>query len=210
MALSRELARKLLHLAFAAVPIALASGFPAARAAQALAAMLVLAIALEIARRRAAVVDTLFTRSVGPLLRESERRDHWTGATWLLAALGAAVWLLPVQDAIAVTWAASVGDASAALIGIVLGGRLLPRPASGPLARGPSLSGKSFEGSAACFVATFAGAYGLAALSAPLALAVAAAGTAAEWPRSAIDDNVRVVAATAAVLILASRLTGHV
>jgi dolichol kinase len=60
----------------------------------------------------------------------------------------------------------------------------------------------SIEGSAACFLVTLAGAYALAGLSARVALLVAAAATAAEWPQSPVDDNVRVGAATTAVLIL--------
>jgi dolichol kinase len=192
----REMARKALHLLFAAVPLSLADGVARAAVIAALSAMLTLAIALELARVRSSTVARAFTRTVGPLLRERERatrRMHWTGATWLIVVSLAAVWALPRPDAIAVTWAVTVGDASAALIGVTLGGRLFPRP-----------SHKSFEGSAACFVATFAGAYGLAGLSVTLALAVSAAATLAEWPRSAIDDNVRIGTATAALLTIAS------
>jgi dolichol kinase len=104
--------------------------------------------------------------------------------------------VLPVPGAIAVTWAAAVGDASAALVGIPLGGRLIPNGGHG----------KSVEGSAACFLVTLFGAYQLAGLSVRLALILAAAATVAEWPRSVIDDNVRVGAATTAVLIIAGML----
>jgi len=58
----------------------------------------------------------------------------------------------------------------------------------------------------ACFLVTFAGAYGLAGLPARLSLLVAAAATAAEWPRSPVDDNVRIGAATTAVLVLVNFL----
>jgi dolichol kinase len=196
LAARRETTRKALHLLFAAVPIALAAGAARTLVIATLSTLLALAIAVEVARARSPAVARAFTRTVGPLLRDREQgaqRMQWTGATWLIAVSLAAVALLPRADAIAVTWAVTVGDASAALIGVTLGGRLLPRR-----------SGKSFEGAAACFLATFAGAYGVAALSVSLALAVAAAATLAEWPRSAIDDNVRVAAATAAVLIIAS------
>lgn len=193
----REASRKALHLLFAAVPLSLAGGVPRAPVIAVLAALFAFAVALEVARVRSTPVARMFTRAVGPLLRDRERDAHgmrWTGATWLIAASLAAVWLLPRPDAIAVTWAVTVGDATAALIGVTLGGRLAPR-----------LSTKSFEGSTACFVATFAGVYGLAGLSVSLALAVSAAATVAEWWRSTIDDNVRVAAATAAVLVIASR-----
>jgi dolichol kinase len=194
MTFARELTRKVLHLVFAGVPVALAAGAPRDIVLAILGGMLAVAVVLEVARRRSAAVATTFTRMVGPLLREEES-DRWTGATWLILVCLAAVWLLPRADAIAVTWAAAVGDASAALVGIPVGGRLVRL--------GPNAGrGKSIEGSAACFLVTLAGAYALAGLSARVALLVAAAATAAEWPQSPVDDNVRVGAATTAVLIL--------
>jgi dolichol kinase len=194
MTFAREVTRKALHLVFAAVPVALAAGAPRDTVLAILGGMLAVAVVLEVARRRSAAVATTFTRMVGPLLREEES-DRWTGATWLILVCLAAVWLLPRADAIAVTWAAAVGDASAALVGIPVGGRLVRL--------GPNAGrGKSIEGSAACFLVTLAGAYALAGLSARVALLVAAAATAAEWPQSPVDDNVRVGAATTAVLIL--------
>jgi dolichol kinase len=195
LSLGRELARKALHLLFAAVPIALAAGVSQTWLVSALGAMLALALAIELTRGRIAAVGSTFNRAVGPLLRHDEH-VRWTGATWLILVCLVAVWLLTRPNAIAVTWAAAVGDASAALIGIPLGGRLIPKHARG----------KSVEGSAACFLVTFAGAHGLAGLSTPLSLVVAAAATAAEWPRSPIDDNVRVGAATTGVLIIAGMI----
>jgi dolichol kinase len=192
----REMARKSVHLLFAAVPLSLAHGVPRAPVIATLGVMLALAISLEIARIRSSAVARAFTLTVGPLLRDRERATHrvrWTGATWLILVTLVAVSALARPNAIAVTWAVTVGDASAALIGVTLGGRLVPRP-----------SHKSFEGSIACFAATFAGAYGLAGLRVTLALAVSAAATLAEWPRSAIDDNLRIASATAAVLAIAS------
>ena len=201
MTFRRELARKTLHLVFAGVPLSLTAGAPAGIVLAILGGMLAVAVALEVARASTAAVATTFTRAVGPLLREEER-GRWTGATWLILVCLAAVWMLPRGDAIAVTWAAAAGDASAALVGIPLGGRLIRL--------GPNAGrGKSVEGSAACFLVTFLGAYGLAGLSARVALLVAAAATAAEWPRSPVDDNVRVGAATTTVLILVNfRLHG--
>jgi dolichol kinase len=198
MTFGREMARKGLHLTFASVPIALAAGVPRTWLLGALGAMLAVAVAIELTRARFVGVASAFTRAVGPLLRQEEDK-RWTGATWLIAVCLGAIWLLPRADAVAVTWAAAVGDASAALVGIPLGGRLIPT----------SGGRKSVEGSAACFLVTFIGAYGLAGLSARVALLVAAAATAAEWPRSVIDDNVRVGAATTAVLILASNFPWH-
>ena len=195
MTFTRELTRKALHLVFAAVPLSLTAGVPRSFVLAILAVMMLVAVAVEMTRGRVAAVGTLFTRTVGPLLREEES-GRWTGATWLILVCLVAVWLLPESGAIAVTWAATVGDASAALVGIPLGGRLIPK----------SGRGKSVEGSAACFLVTFFGAYQLAGLGLRLSLVLAAAATAAEWPRSPVDDNVRVGAATTAVLIIAALL----
>jgi dolichol kinase len=195
MTFARELTRKALHLVFAAVPLSLAAGVSRIVVLTLLGGMLVVAVLIEITRRRLALVATTFGRAVGPLLREKES-ERWTGATWLILVCLVAVWVLPVPGAIAVTWAAAVGDASATLVGIPLGGRLIPNAGRG----------KSVEGSAACFLVTFVGAYQLAGLNLKLALVLATAATAAEWPRSAIDDNVRVGAATTAVLIIAAIL----
>jgi len=198
MTFTRELARKALHLVFAAVPLSLTAGVPRLWVITVLTAMLTVAALIEGARERVPAFAAMFTRAVGPLLRDAERQ-RVTGATWLILVCLAATWVLPVSGAIAVTWAAAVGDASAALVGIPLGGRLIPNAGRG----------KSVEGSAACFVVTFVGAYLLAGLSLRLALVLAAAATAAEWPRSAIDDNVRIGAATTAVLIIVNfRLHG--
>jgi dolichol kinase len=194
--LRREVVRKALHLLFVVIPLSLVAGVPRMVVVTALAVLLGVAVVIEVARARSARVAAVFGRTVGVLLRGHERGDHgmrMTGATALVAASLAAVWLLPVRDAIAVTWAVVVGDASAALVGMAIGGRLVPR-----------YSSKSVEGGAACFLATFGGAYGLAGLSVTLALAVAAAATVAEWQRSRIDDNLRIAAATAAVLIVTS------
>ncbi|HZS61829.1 MAG TPA: hypothetical protein VFA43_21340 [Gemmatimonadaceae bacterium] len=196
--MTRELARKALHLVFAAVPLSLTAGVPRLVVLALLSGMLAVAVAIEITRARIAAVGAAFTRTVGPLLRREEN-DRWTGATWLILVCLAAVWVLPVPGAIAVTWAAAAGDASAALVGMPLGGRLIPTSNFGK-------SGKSVEGSAACFLVTFFGAYQLAGLSLRLALILAAAATVAEWPRSVIDDNVRVGAATTALFLIAQML----
>jgi dolichol kinase len=209
MTFNREVARKALHLMFAAVPIALTAGLSQLALVWILGAMLIVALGLELTRTRVAPVGAMFMRTVGPLLRPHETNNsnqnqhhRWTGATWLIAVCLGAVWALPRPDAIAVTWAAAAGDASAALIGIPLGGRLFPKPG----ASNSNKSSKSIEGSAACFLVTFVGAYGLAGLGLRLAVFVAAAATVAEWPSWGVDDNVRVGAATTAVLVIAAIL----
>src|SRR5688572_18978986 len=102
-----------------------------------LGALLAIAIAVELGRMRLAPVRQLFLRLTSHLLRDHEH-SGWSGASWMLAAHLLALLLFPRATAIAALWAVSVGDAAAALVGRAVGRRRLD-------------SGKSLEGSAACF-----------------------------------------------------------
>jgi dolichol kinase len=191
--LRRELARKAIHLTSAGVPIALASGIPQRVALLVLGALLGLAIVVEIARATSPAAASRFDAIFTGLLRAHEAR-RLTGATWLIAAMFAAVLLLPRSAAIAATWAAAVGDAAAALVGVRYGRHHSPR------------DGKSLEGSAACFLATLVGALLVARITPTTAVALAIAAMLAErmsWPR---DDNIRVIAAVGVTAMIAATL----
>jgi dolichol kinase len=160
--------------------VALALGVPRSIVVIGLAALCALALAVEIARRASAAAASRFMRLFAPLLRAHETHGV-TGATWLLAAMFAAVAILPRNAAIAATWAVAVGDASAALIGVRLGRHRARN------------SGKSLEGSAACAITTTLGALLLAQLSLAESLTlgvIAAVAERASWPT---DDNARIV-----------------
>ena len=179
-AITQEAARKGIHLMSAAVPLALTFGVARRGIIIALATLCAIAVVVEIVRRSSAAAASRFMRLFAPLLRVHETRAV-TGATWLLGAMLAAVAILPRDAAIAATWAAAVGDASAALIGIRFG-RHRARE-----------SGKSLEGSAACAITTMLGALLLARLSLTESLllgVIAAAAERATWPA---DDNARIV-----------------
>jgi dolichol kinase len=189
----RELARKAIHLTSATVPIALAAGVDHRVAATVLGALLIAAIAVELLRARVASAATRFDAIFGALLRAHESRDV-TGATWLIGAMFAAVLLLPRSPAIAATWAAAVGDAAAALVGMRFGRHRSRR------------DGKSLEGSAACFLATLLGALLLAQVGLAAGLLIGAAAAVAErmpWPR---DDNVRIIAVVGVTAMMAATL----
>lgn len=191
--LRRELARKAIHLSSTAVPIALAVGVERRVALLVLGGLAVIAIAVEVARAMSSAIALRFDKIFRPLLRLHEAR-HITGATWLLASMFAAVLLLPRDIAIAATWAAAVGDAVAALVGIRFGRRRSPR------------DGKSMEGSVACLLATLFGALLLARLGIASALLASVAASAAErlpWPR---DDNIRIIAAVGVTAMIAMAL----
>lgn len=193
-ALQHELARKALHLSSAAVPVGYALGVPRRVILPVLVTLLVIAIAVEIGRRVSTRGRGSFTRLLGPLLREHEHRQL-VGATWMLAAYTAAVWLTPAPVAIAATWAVAAGDASAAIVGRTLAARRAtgtPRP---PAA-------KSWSGSATCALVSAAGAFALAGLPPLLAIATGLIAAAAERPAAPLDDNLRIVLAVSGLLML--------
>jgi dolichol kinase len=175
-----ELARKALHLSSAVLPVAWGLGaLPSTQVRALLLVAASLALAVEAARRRWPAVQHRFVVGVGALLRPHER-TALTGATWLaLAMLGAAL-LLPGQAAIVALWAAAVGDGLASVVG-----RLAARGGGA----------KTWAGSITCALATALGASWLVAAPPLAALVVGAIAAAAERPRLALDDNVRVAAA---------------
>ena len=198
LSLRHELARKALHLTSAAVPVAYAAGAPRALLLPALVALVGVAALVEVARARSARARARFVRATGRLLRAHEH-ERLSGATWMLAAFAFAVAAYPRDAAVAAMWAVAVGDASAAIVG-----RLAARRAQrAALAQGAPLpQGKTLAGSAACFVATLAGAVGVAALPLAPATVAAAAATLAERPAGPVDDNVRVIVAVGVGILL--------
>ena len=189
----RELARKAIHLSSTAVPIALALGIERRVALIVLAALAVIAIVVEAARAASPTVGARFEAIFHPLLRSHES-TRVTGATWLISAMFLAVLLLPRDAAIIATWAAAVGDTAAALIGMRFGRIRSAR------------DGKSLEGSAACLLATLAGALLLARVgmgTALLAALAAAVGERLPWPD---DDNIRIITAVGVTMMIAMAL----
>lgn len=189
----RELARKAIHLSSTTVPIALALGVERRVALLVLGALALIAVAVEVARATSPTIGARFEGVFHPLMRLHES-TRVTGATWLISAMFLAVLLLPRDAAIVATWAAAVGDSAAALIGMRFG-RI--RSAH---------DGKSLEGSAACLLATMAGALLLTGAGTGIAFLAAVAATVAErlpWPH---DDNVRIITAVGITMMIAMAL----
>lgn len=184
LSVRHELARKALHLSSAAVPLAYAADVPRRVLLPVLVVLLLVALLVELARRRHELVRHAFHRAASPLLRAHEH-EQWAGATWMLVAYVLVVWLAPRPAAIAATWAVAVGDAAAAIVGRSLGRWRV------------GAHGKSLEGSLACCVATALGAAFVARLGPATSIAAGVAAAVAEWPGRPLDDNVRVAAAVA-------------
>lgn len=184
---AREVGRKGLHLTSAVVPALLALEVPRGLLIPTLAVLAGGALAVEIARRHSGAIATRFDALFAPLLRPHERH-RLTGATWLLLSFLGALVVLPREVAIAALWAAAVGDAAAALIGIPFGRHRAGR------------GDKSLEGSGACAIVTMVGALFIAALPpwiATVAGIAAALAERASWPH---DDNARIVAVVGAAV----------
>ncbi|MCL4214803.1 MAG: hypothetical protein KJZ74_12905 [Gemmatimonadales bacterium] len=183
-ALRAELARKALHLSTAALPIGLGLGLLSMRRSQLLlGAAVMVALAVEGARRTVPAVQQRFVALVGGMLRAHERSPEGatlTGATWLALAMFGAALLLPAPAAVVAMWAAAMGDGLASVTG-----RLASRDGGR----------KTWTGSAACLVVSAAGAWWLVSASVASAIAIGTAAAIAERPRAIIDDNLRVAAA---------------
>lgn len=184
----RELARKGLHVLSALAPVAYALGLGRLTMVLGLAALTMLAIAVETLRGRVGWVRARFERAVGRLLRTHEW-TRWCGATWLLIALLVAAAVFPRAAAIAAMWALSIGDASAAVVG-----RLFGRHRLG--------GRKSLEGALACVAATFVGARWVAHLAVGPAVVGSLVAGLAEWPERPLDDNLRIALGTGVSIVL--------
>lgn len=198
--LHAELARKAIHLASAAVPLAYRGGVPRSAMLAALAVAGAVALAVEVARRRSPRARATFERLVGPLLRAHER-ERWSGATWMCAAYALAVLLFPRPVAVAAMLAVALGDAAAAVVGRWWSARRAARvtaatdvrpgaPAHGQRVARPGA--KTWAGSVACAVAAGGAAFVVAGLAPAAALACGVAAALAERPGGPLDDNVRI------------------
>jgi dolichol kinase len=214
MSLRRELARKLLHISTAVVPVAYAARADRGLVGGALLALLGVALAVEAARRSARGA-AWFARTTGVLLREHEHAGAWAGATWLLFAFLVAVALFPRDVAVAAMLGVSLGDAAGAVVGRWWSERRAMRAAGvagvastapvgtpSPGTLGIPSSAKTWAGTAACALATTVGALLVARLPWwECALAGVLAAT-AERPRIRFDDNLRIVLAVAIGILL--------
>ncbi|HEU0052274.1 MAG TPA: hypothetical protein VFQ39_03810 [Longimicrobium sp.] len=193
--MKRELARKSFHVASVAVPL-LVWVAPELVASAALAALAIVAVAVDMARLSFRFPRYHFLRLTRRMLRPHERR-RLAGATWMALAYAAAVFFFPKHIAVAAMLFNGLGDAAAALVGKRWG-------------RHRTRWGKSWEGFAAGLAVNLAAGIGVALLSGrvPVLAAVAGAVVAAslEMADLPIDDNVRVtlgggLAATAVAML---------
>ena len=189
LALRWELTRKALHISWAIVPIVYALGVPREIVLLALAIACLIALVIEVGRSYSTSFGAVFTRHTGILLRQHEHR-RWSGATWLLLSFLIAVLLFEPPVAIAAMWAVAVGDAAAAIVGRTIGRHRVGR------------SAKTVEGSLACALITFVGAWGIAQLAPMPSVVAGILAALAEWPAGPLDDNMRIGLAVGGGILL--------
>lgn len=191
LTLGAELRRKAIHLLSAIIPVSYAAGAPRRLIALATGMIVMVALGVELARSAHTRSRDRFHGAVGILLRPHELQ-RWTGATWMALALLFAAVVYPRDVAIAAMWSVSVGDAGAAIIGRGIA-QLKGRTTD---------DAKSLEGSAACLLLSALGAMLLARLTLGESLLVGVLAAAAERPRRPLDDNLRIVLAIGAGILL--------
>jgi dolichol kinase len=182
----RETARKLVHAGASLAAAAVATFAPGALGRGAFAAALLVALAIEAARRFSPSIARAFDSAVGTMLRHRERRGI-TGATTLATGFAATALLAPAPFAAAGILAAGLGDAAAALVGRHFGRLRLP-------------GGKSLEGAIACFATALLVSWPFPGI--PLAAAVlgACATAIVEIIPLPVDDNLVLPIASAGAL----------
>lgn len=190
-----ELWRKAIHLGSAGFPLAYAWWLPRTTMVIVLAIACVIALAVEVGRRRSGAVASRFERTVGGMLRSHEHSAA-VGATWMLLAYLGVVLIAPKPVAITAMCAVSLGDAVAALVGRAIGRVRL------------GTTGKTLEGALACAAVTWAAAHWIGLLLPGAATVAAVAATLAELPRGPGDDNARVAIVTALAAFAGTRWLG--
>ena len=188
--------RRVFHLIAAGATTLLALALPERPYMLLLGGGALLSLALDAARPRIGLLNRLFLRLWGPILKESEATAI-TGATWFLIAAFFAFYFYGPQTAVPVLLFVAVGDPAAALVG-----------ARSP---GPRFWGKSPAGAAAFIAAALAvwavlsaAGFGGWSWAIVIAILVAAAVEIAPLP---LDDNLTVPLISGAVLTLANAWT---
>lgn len=183
--LKRELLRKRIHIATAAAPAFLWT-LPRATAIALLALAVVIALGVEVARRRLRWARYRFLRGTRVMLRAHER-FRFAGATHMAVAYLIAAIVFPLPVAVTAMLYNALGDAAAAIVGRGWG-RLRTR------------WGKSWEGAGAAVAVNLASGLLVPGIGALPALVGAMAAAMLEFLPLPLDDNLRVTLGGGAAL----------
>lgn len=186
-----EIGRKLIHTGLGVAAAALVLVLTPTLARFLFAAIALLAVAVDFARRRKPLAAP-FRRLFGRWLRPPEL-FRLTGATTLALGFAAGVLLFPPSAAAVGILFAGIADTAAALVGRVTGRRRLP-------------GGKSLEGSLAFFVTALLIAWSSPVVGAAAAFVAAIAVTLVEAVPKPVDDNLVLPPLGAALIWAATHL----
>jgi len=115
---TNEVTRKILHLLSSIIPLGYVWFIQDKEIMVVLLGCLsLIAILLEISRKKWDIVESLFEKHFNFMLRQSEFDEGLTGATWLLFGSTITLYLFPIQIAVPSLLFLTVGDAFAAIIG---------------------------------------------------------------------------------------------
>lgn len=188
--------RKLIHLTGAAFPLFYLVA-PRTTVLATVASALVLVVAVEWGRQHWPILERLFEWLIGPALRQGEESKP-TAGTWSMVGILISVAVFKREFAIPAMFYAQVGDPAAEIVGRRWGRHRMP-------------SGKSLEGSLACFLVSLA--IGLACCQVlPISPGVAALGalvaTGAEAAPLPLGDNLSMAPLAGLAMTLAGWLVG--
>ncbi|MBT3847715.1 MAG: hypothetical protein HOI72_01355 [Candidatus Marinimicrobia bacterium] len=115
---TNEVTRKILHLFSSIIPLGYVWFIQDKEIMVVLLGCLsLIAILLEISRKKWDIVESLFEKHFNFMLRQSEFDEALTGATWLLFGSTITLFLFPIEIAVPSLLFLTVGDAFAAIIG---------------------------------------------------------------------------------------------
>jgi len=142
LSLNREVQRKLIHISVSIIPIAYHLGIPKNTIIAACAVLAAGFLTADILRINFSLARRYFLKVFSALLREGEKENKLTGASYLFIGTFAVVYLFPIEAAVPAVLFAALADPVAAVIGKRFGSK--------------EFFGKTIEGAAGFFVSATA------------------------------------------------------
>jgi len=117
LSLHKEVQRKLIHFSVSIIPIAYFLGTPKEIITAVCAVIAAGFLTADILRMNFSLARRYFLKVFSSLLRENEKENKLTGASYLFLGTFAAVYLFPIEAAVPAVLFASAADPLAAVIG---------------------------------------------------------------------------------------------
>jgi dolichol kinase len=121
LAIKAELTRKCIHLGSSVIPLSYFYLFSREQILYFTCFIAIGFIIAEFTRFRISFCDTLFRKIFYNFLREDEKKENLTGATYLFLAMCMTLYLFPKKIAVPALFMLTIADSSAAIVGKILG-----------------------------------------------------------------------------------------